>query len=282
MSSLEDVYWLEDSQANKALGKDAEQWSKVRQKLPTSKTQLDTMKADLWSTIVKSSQHQDAWAWGDVLVVSMSFAGLITLAAVTQPSLAPEARNSLLQYVTGKYLMPSNCKVTFDWIDPHVVGDTMIFTVRFFQRNGKPYPICDTDQFYVEVVSEGSRKVVPFYVVQIQVIIILRYLLQVVVLSELGSESNPNNANVAKVKFTIRTAGQYKISVMIGSSHVSGSPFVRNFLPGPIDANKSRLVRPANTVVCCASAVTLLYVEPRDQFGNGCVFKRDVDAVQVV
>lgn len=155
---MEDVYWLEDSQANKALGKDAEQWSKVRQKLPTSKTQLDTMKADLWSTIVKSSQHQDAWAWGDVLVVSMSFAGLITLAAVTQPSLAPEARNSLLQYVTGKYLMPSNCKVTFDWIDPHVVGDTMIFTVRFFQRNGKPYPICDTDQFFVEV-SEGTRKV---------------------------------------------------------------------------------------------------------------------------
>lgn len=97
----------------------------------------------------------------------------------------------------------------------------------------------------------------------------------------MGSESNPNNANVAKVKFTIRTAGQYKISVMIGSSHVAGSPFVRNFLPGPIDANKSRLVRPANTVVCCASAVTLLYVEPRDEFGNGCVFKRDADAIRV-
>lgn len=53
-----------------------------------------------------------------------------------------------------------------------------------------------------------------------------------VALSELGSESNPNNANVAKVKFTVRTAGQYKISVMIGSSHIAGSPFVRNFLPG--------------------------------------------------
>lgn len=80
MSSLEDVYWLEDSQASKVLGKDADLWSKVRQKLPTSKTQLETMKADLWSTIVKTSSHQDAWAWGDVLVVTMSFAGLITLA----------------------------------------------------------------------------------------------------------------------------------------------------------------------------------------------------------
>lgn len=100
-------------------------------------------------------------------------------------------------------------------------------------------------------------------------------------LSELGSESNPNNANVAKVKFTVRTAGQYKISVMIGSSHISGSPFTKNFLPGQIDANKSRLVRPANTVVCCASAITLLYVEPRDEFGNGCVFDHDSDAIRV-
>lgn len=158
VSSLEDVYWLEDSQASKVLGKDSSIWSKVRQKLPTSKSQLETLKAELWTTIVKSSQHQDAWTWGDVLVVSMSFAGLITLAAVTQPSLAPEARNSLLQYVTGKYLMPANCKVIWDWIEPHVVGDTMIFTVRFFQRNGKPYPICDTDQFFVEV-TEGTRKV---------------------------------------------------------------------------------------------------------------------------
>lgn len=100
-------------------------------------------------------------------------------------------------------------------------------------------------------------------------------------LSELGSESNPNNANAAKVKFTVRTAGQYKISVMIGSSHIAGSPFVRNFLAGPIDARRSRLVRPANTVVCCAGAATFLYCEPRDEFGNGCVFDNDADAVRV-
>lgn len=105
---------------------------------------------------------------------------------------------------------------------------------------------------------------------------------QVVVLSELGDHlGDPNNANAAKVKFTVRTAGQYKISVMIGSTHIAGSPFVRNFLPGPIDAIKSRLARPANTVVCCASASTSLYIEPRDEYGNGCIFKRDIDAIQV-
>lgn len=230
-------------------------WSQARQNLPTSKPLLETLKSDLWSTVVKSSQHQDAWTWGGMLVVSVSVAGLVTLAAMTQPSLAPEARHSLLQYVTGKYLLPANCKVQWDWPDPHVVGDTMCFTVRFYQRNGQPYPICDTDHFIVEV-SEGTRKVVT--------------------ISELGSSTDPNNANIAKVKFTVRTSGQYKISVLIGSSHIGGSPFTKTFLPGPMDGRRSRLIRPASTVICCAGSPTLLYIEPRDEFGNACNFE-DLD-----
>lgn len=91
-------------------------------------------------------------------MVSVSVAGLVTLAAMTQPSLAPEAKHSLLQYVTGKYLLPSNCKVIFHWTDPYTVGHTVSFTVHFYQRNGQPYPICDTDQLVVDV-SEGTRKV---------------------------------------------------------------------------------------------------------------------------
>lgn len=139
---------------------------------------------------------------------------------------------------------------------------------------------CDTDSFFVEV-TEGIRKVCIIVSVFLFQYLNFEHFPQVVVLSELGSESNPNNANIAKVKFTVRTAGQYKISIMIGSNHIAGSPFVRNFLPGPIDPNKSRLVRPANTVVCCANAATLLYIEPRDEFGNGCTFKHDIDAVRV-
>lgn len=145
---------------------------------------------------------------------------------MTQPSLAPEARHSLLQYVTGKYLLPANCRVEWHFDDPCEVGSTMSFTVRFYQRNGNTYPvsslnlfhlwccadfrifkICDTDQFYVEVGAEGAKKVVA--------------------ISELGSSTDPNNANEAKVKFTVRTAGLYKISIMIGASHIAGSPFTR-------------------------------------------------------
>lgn len=185
-----------------------------------------------------------------MLVVSVSVAGLVTLAAMTQPSLAPEARHSLLQYVTGKYLLPANCKVQFEWKEPQRVGETMCFFVRFYQRNGQPYPICDTDQFFVEV-SEGARKVVT--------------------VSELGSSTDPNEANIAKVKFTVRTAGEYHIAVLIGSNHVGGSPFVKTFLPAAMDARRSRLVRPANTLVCCAGTPTLLHIEPKDEFGNCCL-----------
>lgn len=259
------MYWLEDSRASQVLGKDWPVWSQARQRLPTSKPQLELLKSDFWSTVVKSSQHQDAWTWGGMLVVSVSVAGLVTLAAMTQPSLAPEARHSLLQYVTGKYLLPANCTVAWEWRDPHVVGGTMVFVVRFYQRNGQPYPICDTDQFFVEI-SDGQRTVGA--------------------ISELGSETDPNRANIALVKFTVRTAGPYKISVLIGTTHIAGSPFYRTFRPGRMDARRSRLVRPASTVVCCAGAQTQLHIEPRDEFGNACVFDVDDDptggyAVQV-
>lgn len=71
---------------------------------------------------------------GEMLVVSVSVAGLVTLAAMTQPALAPEAKHSLLQYVTGKYLLPSNCRVHFGWDEPQLVGETMTFTVKVPNR----------------------------------------------------------------------------------------------------------------------------------------------------
>lgn len=77
VTSLEDVYWLEDSRAMQILGKDFTIWNQVRQKLPTSKSQLEALKAELWSTVVKTSNHQDAWTYGGMLVVSVSVAGLV-------------------------------------------------------------------------------------------------------------------------------------------------------------------------------------------------------------
>ncbi|XP_043667543.1 apoptosis-resistant E3 ubiquitin protein ligase 1 isoform X2 [Vespula pensylvanica] len=248
--SLEDVYWVEDTAAQATLGKDLQRWIQARQALPTSKRDLETLKADLWSAVVKNSQHQDAWTWGGMLVVSVSVAGLVTLAAMTQPALAPEAKHSLLQYVTGKYLLPSNCRVHFEWEEPQLVGETMTFTVKFYQRNGQPYPICDKDNLIVEV-TEGSRRVAT--------------------LIELGG-TDPLAANTAVVKFTVRHAGQYKIAVLIGSCHVHGSPFLKNFLPGPPDPNKTVFVRQSSTVVCTAGIAHSMTIEPRDEYNNLCIF----------
>lgn len=156
--------------------------------------------------------------------------------------------------------MPSNCRVEWHFDDPSPVGNTFSFTVRFYQRNGNSYPICDRDEVTVEVTAEGTKKVVA--------------------ISELGSSTDPNNANEAKVKFSVRTAGQYKISIMIGSTHIAGSPFFKQFIPGPMCANRSRLIRSASIVVCQAGLPNILYIEPRDEYGNICNFDNDSDPIK--
>lgn len=65
VTSLADVYWFDDNVAARAtFGKDLTRWLQARQTLPTSKENLEALKADLWSAVVKNSQHQDAWTWG--------------------------------------------------------------------------------------------------------------------------------------------------------------------------------------------------------------------------
>ncbi|XP_047019483.1 apoptosis-resistant E3 ubiquitin protein ligase 1 isoform X2 [Helicoverpa zea] len=248
VSSLEDVYWLEDSTAHHVLDpKDFGAWSAARQSLPTGKEALQTLKADLWNVVVKNSKHQDAWTWGGMLVVSVSVCGLVTLAAMTQPSLAPEAKHSLLQYVTGKYLHPPSCKVEWGWTEPQAVGETMCFTVHCFQRNGHPYPICDTDELTV-TISHGTRK-------------------QVTAVIDLGS-GDPAQANTARVKFTVRTAGVYIISIMIGLVSISGSPYRKWFTAGRVEARRSRVGRALHALVCAAGHARALHVHPRDQYDN--------------
>lgn len=87
--------------------------------------------------IFKGKLNFPSLVTGGMLVVSVSVAGLVTLAAMTQPALAPEAKHSLLQYVTGKYLLPSNCRVHFAWDEPQLVGETMTFTVKVYTSSMK-------------------------------------------------------------------------------------------------------------------------------------------------
>lgn len=49
-------------------------------------------------------------------------------------------------------------QVEWGWEEPQAVGETMCFTVYCYQRNGQPYPICDTDELVVDIAL-GTRKV---------------------------------------------------------------------------------------------------------------------------
>lgn len=62
--SLEDVYWVDDSRAHVIFGRKFSRWSEARLSLPANKDSLGILKEELWSTVVKSSDHQDAWTMG--------------------------------------------------------------------------------------------------------------------------------------------------------------------------------------------------------------------------
>ena len=47
----------------------------------------------------------------------------------------------------------------------------------------------------------------------------------------LGGE-NPDDANLAKVSFTVHKSGDYHICIMFSARHVKGSPFVKKFEAG--------------------------------------------------
>lgn len=49
-------------------------------------------------------------------------------------------------------------QVEWGWQEPMAVGETMWFIINCFQRNGQPYPVCDTDNLEV-AISHGTRKV---------------------------------------------------------------------------------------------------------------------------
>uniref|UniRef100_T1IIH2 HECT-type E3 ubiquitin transferase n=1 Tax=Strigamia maritima TaxID=126957 RepID=T1IIH2_STRMM len=195
-----------------------------------------------------------------MLVFSLFVATLVAVASMTQPVFHSDpsiVKRSLFEYVIGKYLVPQNCKVNFDWDEPQVVGNTVSFAAKFYQRNGRPYPICNKDSLLVEI-TQGSYKVATAM--------------------EIGG-TDPNLANTARVKFTVRRSGEYRISVMVGNNHVKGSPFIKHFVSRPPDPSKTGFVNHCSTIVCAQSLFHHLLIEPRDDYNNLCTFANINEAV---
>lgn len=155
-----------------------------------------------------------------------------------------------LQLFTGKHLNPKKCVTSFHWSEPVTVGCTVSFTIQFFQRNGRPYPVSDADNVLVEV-TQGLHKVS--------------------LVTEVGGCSD-KELHTVRCQFSARQAGEYSIAAMVAQTHVNGSPFLKKFSPGPPYPQHATLVGHSSTVVCEAMQQHALLLEPRDQYHNLCAF----------
>lgn len=162
------------------------------------------------------------------------------------------SKKSLL-FLTGQFDIAQHTKVHWNWDEPQTVGKTMTFSVRFFHRNGRPYPVSNKDNVTVEISHAGS---------------------EVTKTMTLGGE-NPEEVNLASVSFTVHKSGEYTICVMFSGRHIKGSPFNKKFEAGPIDATKTGFMNYTSTVVCSPDSAYPLTIEARDSFGNLAAYKPD-------
>ncbi|ESO94312.1 hypothetical protein LOTGIDRAFT_215855 [Lottia gigantea] len=165
----------------------------------------------------------------------------------------PTSKTTIFDFFTGRYPAPQSCTVEWNWEEPIVVGKTVSFNIKFFQKNGKEYPVSTCDNVLVEIMHQGIK---------------------VGHNMEFGFKE-PDLSNMAKVSFTVHKSGTYTISVMIGARHIKGSPFNKVFEPGPIDAGKTGFMNYSSTVVCTAGTSHPLTIETRDSFGNLATYKTD-------
>ena len=56
----------------------------------------------------------------------------------------------------------------------------------------------------------------------------------------------------------------------MGSTPIRGSPFVKNFIPGPPNISKTKLIRPTSMAVCTIGIAHEFLLEPCDEYGNHC------------
>ncbi|CAL1275254.1 unnamed protein product [Larinioides sclopetarius] len=258
IDSLEKLYVADDLEFKTQLStKQWNTWIKARESLSVSDAEFSKIIETLWLEIEEEAKQP--WTTAGIFILSLCvalFTGMVL--TMSQPRLESSYGNQklgFLSYVTGRYLSPLKCKVVFDWSEPQVVGNTMSFTVKFFQRNGQAYPICNEDNVLIEI-TQGAYKIACSV--------------------ELGGPQI-SDANTARVQFTVRRAGEYRICVLVGMTHIQGSPFIKNFIPGPPDPMKTSFVHHCSTVVGSEDIPTQLFIEPRDRYGNLCTVDKDCD-----
>ena len=91
----------------------------------------------------------------------------------------------------------------------------MFYNFQFFHKNGKPYPVSNTDNIVVEITHNGSA------------------VTKTMSLGGVGED----DINIARVAFTVHKSGEYHIRVMFSARHIKGSPFTKTFEAGEFVSN---------------------------------------------
>lgn len=65
---------------------------------------------------------------GTLFLVTLSVAGFGAVASYFPQVL--DAKQAILQYISGKFFLANNCQVEFDWSDPCPVGQTVSLRIR--------------------------------------------------------------------------------------------------------------------------------------------------------
>ncbi|XP_067031930.1 apoptosis-resistant E3 ubiquitin protein ligase 1-like isoform X2 [Acropora muricata] len=160
-----------------------------------------------------------------------------------------QSQTAILKYMFGAAMEPKlTSSVTWEWTDPCVVGESMVFFIHFYRMNLFPYPVSPDDPIMIEIMHKDTL---------------------VASSCEYGGE-NWGRKNTMKVSFTVREAGTYRISILARGIPIQGSPFKKDFLPGTIDPSKCVILEGGSLLEVRKNIYTPLTVEARDKFGNIC------------
>ncbi|KAK3702762.1 hypothetical protein RRG08_042746 [Elysia crispata] len=226
-----------------------------------------------------------------MLLASIStVAGLSSVTNICYQAL-PSTKASIYEFLTGRSSGPHSARITWDWHEPQTVGKTMTFGVRFYQKNGSPYPVSNGDGILIEIMHEGLKvaRTVEFAgdlsrtgCNSSSADASINTGSSVDGRRDFGNRANNGEAsvgldaiNLTRVSFTVHKSGVYSIAVMVGGRHVKDSPFTRSFEPGPIDPSKTGFTHYTSTVVFPSGTSFPLVIETRDTFGNLSAYKTD-------
>ncbi|XP_048586103.1 apoptosis-resistant E3 ubiquitin protein ligase 1 isoform X2 [Nematostella vectensis] len=175
--------------------------------------------------------------------VLVFYAGRSAIQRATQ--VCQQHKISLLSYLFGHYLQPRFTKVKWEWQDPQVVGETLTFLLQFYRHNYTPFTVKRTD-IDIEIVHDGTP---------------------IACSLDFGGPGW-QEMNRVKVTFTVRKSGDYNIAVLAMGEHITGSPFAKVFLPGPVDPAKCTIIERSSILVLQQGVYSPLLVEARDVYGN--------------